>query len=150
MSDVKEFIQKLKNDANNKSEEVDRLQIMLEKYPDLKQQTGRWDKVAYCSPSVNGQVTDFDWRYNCGCCWDTPVEVWPYLQTELGKIYSLPATFIVGNKYHKGRVAKKGWKEDLQKAGIADKIIERISHLITEDDDYDPNDLFAPYLDMFS
>jgi hypothetical protein len=115
------------NEIILKQKEIESLTKLVEKYPDLEKQVGRWNKVAYSSKTVNGLVNRFDLRHNCGCCNDSPVEVWPYLETEHGNVYSNPSKFVVGEKgYYGGDVPYKNWEKELQNAGIPDVIIGAI------------------------
>lgn len=142
MSDIilKE-IEKLEEEANKKLQEAERLRNLLELFPDLERRVGRWDWVAYGSPSVNSKVTDYDWRYNCGCCSDSPLEVWPYLETEYGKVHSIPAYFMIGAKGDEWgnykRMAYSGWQDSLRKYNIPEELIEKISLLFPDDYEID-------------
>jgi hypothetical protein len=112
-------------EASDRAEKLERLATL---YPDLKKQVGRWEKVAYnSSPSANEHVDKFDLRHNCGCCDDSPLELWPYLETEFGKVYSSPVPFVVGEKeYSHGDRPYGNWKQLLNEAKIPDSIIEQI------------------------
>lgn len=125
---IAEHIAKLRQEAVEKNVEAERLERLLIEYPDLKRHVGRWEKVAYSSPSVNAKATDYETRYNCGCCRDSPLELWPYIETSLGRIYSSPASFFIGEKepFSGVAVAKAGWKDELRKAGLPEALIERV------------------------
>lgn len=128
MSSVQEELDKLKTEAGKKVAEAERLVRLSALFPDLQKHVGRWNKVAYYSSSVNSKVERFDLRHNCGCCSDSPLEVWPYLETPDGRVYSNPPCFQVGEKYFLGgdRPYPK-WKESLEKASISKVIVEAIS-----------------------
>lgn len=128
MSSVQEELAKLNKEASDKVAEAERLTRLSALFPDLQKHVGRWDKVAYYSASVNSKVEKFDLRYNCGCCSDSPLEMWPYLETPDGKVYSDPPCFQVGEKYYLGgdRPYPK-WKEKLEAAGIPEVVIGVIS-----------------------
>jgi len=129
MTTVTEEITNLQGESLKKQSEVDRLAKLLELFPDLKKHVGRWDKVAFFSPSVNSKVTDYDQRFNCGCCSDSPLEVWPYLNTPFGKVFSDPPCFTVGEKcYYGGATPYPDWKERLEKAGIPEVIVGAIGY----------------------
>lgn len=126
MSSIQEELDKLKKEASDKAAEVERLVRLVSTYPDLQKQVGRWNKVAYYSASANSKVTNFDLRHNCGCS-DSPVELWPYLETPNGRVYSSPPCFRVGEKHHLGGDRPyPGWEEKLREAGIPDGIIESV------------------------
>lgn len=118
-------IEQLRKEAAEKLALATQLEQLLAKYPNLRKHTGRWNKVAYYSKDVNALVDRFDMRHNCGCCNDSPLEVWPYLETPLGKVYSEPSMFRVGEKepFYHGDRPYKGWDKQLRDAGIPEPII---------------------------
>ena len=117
-------IARLRKEAAERVAEADKLESMLKEYPDLRKSTGRWNKVAYYTSAVNSKVNRFDIRHNCGCCSDSPLEIWPYLESPIGNIYSEPAKFIVGEKsYYGGDKPYDGWDTKMRDAGIPEAII---------------------------
>jgi len=131
---VPKTIETLRKEAEEKFDEADRIEALAKLYPGLKKHTGRWNKVAYCSASVNGEAVEADIRHNCGCCNDSPLEVWPYVQTEHGKVYSDPPCFVVGEKHWiSGDVSLPGWKDKLRQAGLPENLITRVSAHFRED-----------------
>jgi hypothetical protein len=131
----------LRAEAEAKKAESDRLTALLAAFPDLRRYEGRWKKVAYWSPTVNEKVTDFDYRANCGCCSDSPIEVWMYVETPHGRVYSDPPMFFVGHRNAEmgGDDPEAGWQEKLRAARLPEAIVERVGHLFraraTEDDE---------------
>jgi hypothetical protein len=121
-------IEKLNAEVAQKIAEAEKLTKMQAVFPDLRRTTGRWNKVAYASKSINAKVTDFESRHNCGCCNDSPLEIWPYAMTEHGKVYSDPAEFRVGerNPWRGGDDPYPGWDEKMREAGIPEPIIDRV------------------------
>lgn len=107
------------------ADNLEKLQLL---YPDLKRYVGRWNKIAYYSSAVNSIVNNCDIRYNCGCCLDSSLELWPFFETESGKIYSEPPKFWIGNKegYYGGDIPDPGWKEKLKVAQISESIIQKV------------------------
>lgn len=136
MSSIQEELTKLNKEASEKASEAEKLLRLSASFPDLQKHVGRWNKVAYYSASVNSKVQRFDIRHNCGCCSDSPLEVWPYLETPDGNVYSDPPCFQVGEKYYLGgdRPYPK-WREKLEAAGIPEVIIGAISMHFREDRD---------------
>lgn len=124
MSTIGETIAKLRREAADRVDEAGQLEKLLAAYPNVQRHVGRWDKVAYFTKDVNARVERFDMRHNCGCCNDSPLELWPYVETEYGKIYSDPPCFRIGEKHWvSGDKPRHGWKEDLRKAEIPEIII---------------------------
>jgi hypothetical protein len=126
MTTIEEEVSKAKIEAQKQQAEAERLVKLAEAFPDLKKHTGRWGKVAYYSASVNERVTDYDQRFNCGCCSDSPLEIWPYLETELGIVYSDPPSFQVGERFDYGARPYPKWEDSLRKAKIPEPLLERI------------------------
>jgi len=138
MSSIVDEITKLEKELADKSEEVCRLKALAESFPDLETYTGRWNKVVHCSPAVNTLVTSYDSRHNCGCCSDSPLEIWPYMETPFGRVYSKPAMFFVGKRSYSGDVPSPGWDDQLRKHNIPEHIITRVaSHFEEEEEDFD-------------
>jgi len=129
MSTIAEEIAKLRKEADERAGEAERLGRLHARYPDLKKHVNRWNKIRYCSASVNGLVQRFDISHNCGCCSDSPLEVWPYLETEDGNVYSDPCCFTVGEKDPTFYVdiPYDGWDDKMRKAGIPEPIVGAVS-----------------------
>ena len=131
-------VNKLTKEAQEKQKEAERLENLYKFYPDLKKHVGRWDKIAYYSASVNSLVTDYNSRHNCGCCSDSPLEVWPYLKTEFGNVYSDPPSFMVGERDYDepgGERAYPEWQDKLKAKNISEAVIEKISSLFEDSED---------------
>jgi len=134
MANIQDDISKLQKEAATAVVEVERLAKMAAAIPDLKKYTGRWNKVAYYSASHNEKVSDYDMRHNCGCCNDSPLEIWPYVETEYGKIYSDPPCFTVGERHWiSGDKPYDGWEKKLKDAHIPEAIIEKIAYHFQSD-----------------
>lgn len=133
---VPKAIEKLRKEAAEKLAKANEIEALLKEYPDLREKVGRWNKVAYCSKAVNPKVNRFDIRHNCGCCNDSPLEIWPYLESPLGNIYSDPPKFVVGERHWMGGDKPYGgWKREMQEAGIPEGIIGAVSMHFKKDRD---------------
>ncbi len=132
---VPKAIEALRKEAAEKIVEAEKLEAMLKAYPNLRKKEGRWKKIAYYSKDVNALVDRFDRRFNCGCCVDSPLEIWPYLETPIGNIYSDPSDFRVGEKesHYGGTVPHKGWDKTMRAAGIPESIIGAVGMIFTRD-----------------
>lgn len=127
-------IARLRKESAEKLEEASRLERLWQEFPDLLNHVNRWHTVRYYSKSVNPRVDKFDLCHSCGCCPDCPLELWPYLETANGKVYSDPPKFTVGEKHWIcGDHPYKKWKEELEKAGIPESIIQAVSNHFKED-----------------
>ena len=107
---------------------VDRQAQMLEKYPDLEEIGFRWNKKCLSSKGVNRHVDKVDIRHNCGCCDDSPIEVFPYKNVDGVVVYSKPACFFVGKKNWDyggyGERPNEDWQEELIEAEINPIVIK--------------------------
>ena len=139
MSSIINKINKLEKEVVDKTAEILKLKALLESFPDLETYSGRWDKEVYCSPSVNTLVTSYDSRHNCGCCSDSPLEIWLYMDTPLGKVYSKPAMFFVGERSYHGDVSFLGWEDNFRKYNIPEHIIAKIA-LRFKKEELDPDE----------
>lgn len=137
MSTLHEDVSKLEAEAKAKLDEAAKLKELVSKYPGLKKRVGRWNKVAYYTRDVNESVTRFDMRHNCGCCNDSPLEIWPYLETPIGNVYSDPPCFQVGERHWMGGDRPyDGWQKSMRAAGIPESIIDAVStHFIKDRED---------------
>lgn len=115
--------------------EIAREEALRVLYPDIQRHVGRWNKIGYCSASVNAQCTKYETRYNCGCCGDSPLELWPYIETPHGRVYSYPTAIFIGEKdwFAGGTVSRAGWRERLKGYGLSDALIEDVSCMFRDE-----------------
>lgn len=115
--------------------EIAREEALKILYPDLKRYVGRWNKVGYCSASVNAQCIKYETRHNCGCCNDSPLELWPYVETPHGRVYSSPTGMFIGERdpFSYGDVSRAGWREQLKTNGFSDALIESVACMFADE-----------------
>lgn len=107
--------------------ELERLQRLVELYPDLERHVGRWNRVVYMSAAVNVNATHVFFRFNCGCCSDAPFEAWPYIKTEHGEVYSKPACFYVGEQHWiDGARPNEKWRQNMLAHGVSEAAIAQV------------------------
>lgn len=123
---LQEEINDLKKQSQTSVQKAEHLTNLLKIYPDLQKYVGRWGKEAFCSVSVNSKVDDYDLRHNCGCCRDSPLEVWPFLNTEHGKIYSYPAMYMIGENSFNGDIPYPNWEDRLKNNNISEVVIKKL------------------------
>lgn len=148
MSSTQENINELQKEIENKQVELDNLKKLLELYPNLKKHINRWGYVKYYSKNVNSICDNYDLGHNCGCCEDSPLELWLYKETEYGKVYSDPIGIMIGEKdpYYRCDKPYEGWEKELRGYNITESIINKVSKTFEkykhrfEDDDFDPDD----------
>lgn len=125
MASIKESIDKLQKQISNNEKEIIRLNNLLNKFSDIEETIDRWKVVRLKSKSVNSIVTNCDIKHSCGCCNDSPLKIYPYLNTEYGKIYSDPCGIVIGElSWEGGDIEEDGWKELLLKENISETIIK--------------------------
>ncbi len=117
--------------------EAERVRALGERFPDLRVEHGRWGKKVFASPAANVIADDFETRHNCGCCRDSPLELWPFVRTELGPVHSSPSRFMIGEMSDDGDVPYGGWESDLRSHGIPEALIARAASLfpVPEEDE---------------
>lgn len=138
MSSIDTEIKNIEAEIVFKTNLVNELKSLKAIYPDLERGKGRWDKIYVCSASVNNKVTNYETRYNCGCCGDTPLEVWFFVELDGGKkkVYSNPASFFVAKKSNWGSDEPiAGWKDELRKSNIPESMIKQISDFVIREDE---------------
>jgi hypothetical protein len=125
---VKEKLDELERERLALVDRVTKLEMLQKEVPDLEINTNRWRTERYSSQSVNSIVDNVEIGYNCGCCSDSPVEAWPFVDRAGERIFSKPASFQVGEKgYDYVDRPHDGWRKQLTAAGIADVVIEKIA-----------------------
>ncbi len=133
-------IEQIQSQIKELESKADKLKKLTELYPDLQKHQNRWKTVRYYSKSVNDKVDKVEIRHNCGCCSDSPVEVWPYLETEFGPVYSDPPSFNPGERdsYSYCDRSYPGWEDRLIAANISKTVIQRVqTHFEYEDSKHD-------------
>ena len=135
--EVPQTIEKLRKEGASLIAEADQLEKMLQAFPNLRRREGRWKKIVYYTKDVNTRATRFDMRHNCGCCSDSPLEVWPYFESPFGKIYSDPPDFKVGERdaCYGGDIPYKGWEAKMRDAGIPEEVIGPVSRIFRDSAD---------------
>lgn len=106
-------------------EDLNKQIAILSKFPDVEEYRGRW-KTIWKSPSVNSLVNDVHIHHNCGCCEDSPLEAWPFIEVDGVCIYSDPPRFVVGEKSGSGEREYVNWSKALVDKGIPQKILDKI------------------------
>jgi hypothetical protein len=132
--DIKSYIDKKESEAKRELSRLADVRSLLEKYPDLELHVNRWNQERLMSSLV--VATDVDIGHNCGCCADSPVEVWPFTKEGETKIYVKGIPFIVGekNSYEYGEVAYEAWDKKLREKGLSEELIKQVaSYLGVED-----------------
>lgn len=136
LEEIQKTINQLRKEAENKLTEASNLEVLVKEYPNLRRVVDRWGITFFASKDVNDKVTHYDHRFNCGCCTDSPFEIWPYLSTPSGLIYSDPPRFVVGEKrdYEEDNFEdypvkfSTGWENDLRGKGIPESVIKDIQY----------------------
>lgn len=140
-SSLKEFLEKRTKELEAELQKVKDLQTsVVFEFPDLKRIVDRWGNERFCSTQANKIVTNCTIKHNCGCCFDSPLEVWPYLIFGSGSIpggifiYSDPPSFMVGEKngYGYGDILYNNWKKKMREANIPEIVIEKVSKYFEE------------------
>jgi hypothetical protein len=114
-------------------EEYETLKILVEKYPDLNVNSDRWGTVRYGSKFVNTIADKIEFRRSCGCCPDAEILALPYVESDLGRIYSVPERFKLGEGSAWGDFVYPSarWQEECREAGISEFLIDQMQEYLT-------------------
>lgn len=126
-------IERRRQELKQKADDAATLEKLIARFPDLKIHTNRWEQKRYTSAEANAQCTDYDLAHNCGCCNDSPLELWPYMEFEGAKIYAAGVPFTIGEKYYwLGEDPYTGWDSQLRNVRIPEAIIAKIETYFAE------------------
>ena len=124
---ILEYKEKKQRELKEKTEEYQKiLQLLL--VPGLKVHTNRWGKERFYTSYVNTICSKCEISHNCGCCSDSPIEVWPYTVINEVKIYSDPPSLSPGY----GDNEDYGWEEKFRKHQLGEVIIEKVRNYFKE------------------
>ena len=109
--------------------EMLQMEKVLELYPDIEEHTDRWSNKRISSSSINSETDQVFINHNCGCCDDSPLQVWPYKNVNGIEVFSNPACFIIGEKipFYSGIGERPydNWQEKLRKENITETVINK-------------------------
>lgn len=115
------------------------IQAILDNDGQMIEETHRWDKECFCSPRINPIANRWEVRKNCGCCADTIIEAFPYVEENGLKIYTQPSVFVIGQaNYGNGIIPTEKWEENMAKANISPAIIGDIRSYLEK---HEPRDI---------
>jgi hypothetical protein len=118
---------------------------LLKMFPDLEENTGRFDRVYFSSALVNELAQDFKSGNTCGCCNDPGYYIAPYVKYEEVYIYGNPDRFVIGT-YNKAFVTsndvyypssydiRDGWDDNINvNQNLLEKIRKHVNSIRKED-----------------
>ena len=130
---IEEKIEKIKAEIEKLQSEWVLMEAAKAAYPDLKVHTNRWGTVRYTSAKAIALADKIEIAHNCGCCNDSPIELWPYMEYKSGginvafRIYAEGIPFCIGEKccgcY--GEKFDYGFGEKLRQKGLSEEIIKQ-------------------------
>lgn len=163
MKTIQEVIEDKREEISKIQKEIETLEILLKKYPDLERHVDRWRTERFMSKQINSIADKCYFAHSCGCCNDAPLFVRPYIiDEETGaEIYSNPAQIFIGEKnpypvpgrVYKPERADPDWEEGLKKHNISQIVIDKTQEYLLAnsdlgDDDWDEDnyDDFEPLI----
>jgi len=137
-----EEINKEKNEYHEKIKYLDKLLELVSIYPDLKKHIDRWDRNRVSTKLVNHLVNDCEIKHSCGCCSDSILEVWPFIEINEIKIYSDPIPFRIGesNSLGYGEIPWNGWQDKMKENNISEKVVQIAEKYLNDNQPIDANE----------
>ena len=90
----------LKDKISKLDQEKQKLNSILEAFPDVEEVLLRWKSV-FVSPSINPIVKEWYTAKSCGCCPDPVIYLMPYVKINDEYVYSKPPQITIGEyKYN--------------------------------------------------
>jgi len=133
----------LQEKITEQKENLKKIEEINKKFPNLREYKDRWSNLYLCTKDVNTLVNEVYFKHNCGCCEDSPLEAWTYINIENKKIYSDPPNFTIGEKipyyfsnseFEGGEKAYDNWENKLIENNIPQNIIDQIQDFFNEND----------------
>lgn len=130
--------------ATKAAERAELIAALQTEFPDLKVSTDRWQNKRFCSKSVNGRADQVDFRFNCGCCTDSPCEARPYIETLGVQVFADPDRYWIGERCDWGSnyravTEDPRWEGAMRKQGISEEAI-RITRRYLDANSPQPDD----------
>lgn len=130
---IEERIAELQKKKDEIHVQIEALKSLSVAFPDLKVNINRWNTVRYESDCARPMCNEIEIAHNCGCCNDSPIELWPYYESNGNKIYAGGIPFQIGERYyHRGEKPYEGWQERLRAKGINEEVIAKVQHWFDE------------------
>jgi hypothetical protein len=121
---IQEQIQKIKDSIEKQQKELADLALAELEFPDLKMHINRWHTQRYTSAKAIPLADKCEIAHNCGCCNDSPIELWPYTEFNGLKIFAEGIPFHIGEKcWCYGEKPDWGFAEKLRAKGLREEII---------------------------
>lgn len=103
---------------------LERLQNLLAKFPDVQKTSD--DISVYYSSCVNNMTNKYFICFPCGNGENSICELYVYVNTPNGVVYTNPPKFIIGEKVCNRVIPYKCWQSKLLEAGISKQIISSL------------------------
>lgn len=144
-SSVERRLKALDNLIQTSQNELKQIQFLLEIFPDLEVKIDQWKNKYFSATTANLKVEDFYTAHSCGCCSDSPLFAYPYLEINGVRVHSEPERFYIGEQCDyvaSGERYDDGCIEKLQEHQIAKGVVDRISVLVSQKPEYVDDDDF--------
>lgn len=125
------------------ADELAALKRLMEAFPDLTLQIDRWEKKRFTSADVNPRCEKYELLHNCGCCDDSPLELWPYVELDGVRIFARGIPFTIGDRWpNGGEDPYYGWEEKLRAARLPESLTTNVTTYFAENPrrPYEEND----------
>lgn len=116
-------------EAVRKTAEAIKFERMQALFPDLSSTTKTLGPF-WCSTHVVKLAQDCEFRHWGGLRLTGPLEVWPFVDTVEGRVYSSPVGTVVGDLVGQNYVPRPGWSNTLSEQGFSDQVIQKVSQYL--------------------
>lgn len=137
---IQEKINKIREEIRKGEAEIKKLEVITSKFPDAYIQQDRWKTERVFSETATPLCDKYEWKHSCGCCSDSPLFAYPYLETEFGKVYAHGAPFRILDRDEWGSGNYLRNKFDVRATALSDsmksQIQDHIDRWATKDKEY--------------
>lgn len=107
---------------------------LFDQLPDLEITYDRWKVKRYSSLEVNARATKYYTGYSCGCCSDSPLFLYPFIELDGIRVHTKPVRFYIGERCEyteDGIRYDTDCLEEMKKQGLSSILIDEVKLLVT-------------------
>ena len=131
---VQKRLDELNAQFKTTNDEILEILKVYEQLPDLEITYDRWKNKRYSSLAVNAKATEYYTGYSCGCCNDSPLFLYPFVEINGTRVHTKPVRFYIGDK---SDYIEDGVQYDtdclkvLETHGLTSELLAKVKTLVT-------------------